>query len=397
MGPEPKPSIVPAEDKAAYGAIFDELMAAAKGARDTVTAPGALRLKPMNFSPVYGSRAHRPIDLWVSLCGVGAEAFGHFPQVYAIASERGLEVGFAATINEADYHDVKSKTRNRLIVPLLNAKLPGPTEPLTLSLDTALGAQDGWQFNTKTRLAHGDPGWEQYGSLAELLAALKRAGPETGGGTICRTFSTTELASVDLQAEFEAALRLFLPLIRRCTPTHWDAEIASDLDKVAALSDQVEDQAFNPAGLSDARDIVLAAVARRQGQAKFRKTLFKAYDGRCAVTGTAVPSVLQAAHITPYLGAQTNHVTNGLLLRADIHTLFDLRLLKIEPNTLQVWVSEALQGTPYADLHGQAIAATTKRSQSPSHAALRHHFDAPSRAAALANASEADQTIAMED
>ena len=44
--------------------------------------------------------------------------------------------------------------------------------------------------------------------------------------------------------------------------------------------------------------------------------------------------MLEAAHISPYRGGEDNHSENGLLLRADIHTLFDLDLLGIEPMAL---------------------------------------------------------------
>jgi len=55
-----------------------------------------------------------------------------------------------------------------------------------------------------------------------------------------------------------------------------------------------------------------------------------AYERRCAITGCTIDHVLEAAHISPYLGEHTNHVTNGLLLRADIHTLFDRGLIKVD-------------------------------------------------------------------
>jgi hypothetical protein len=372
FGSQAKPSIVPPEDKAAYLAIFEELMAAANRAREVVPGGNEIDLKPMNYSPEYGSRGHRPVDLWVSLCGAGSEALAQMPQVYAIASERGLEIGFAVSIDEADYHDPAVKTRNRLKVPLLNAKLPGPGEALTRTLDETLIAQGGWRISSKTRLVEGDSGWDRFGSLAELFAALKGSGDATGGGTVCRTFRPDELAGVDVEAEFERALRNFLPLIARCAPTPWDVQIILDQDTVASLADYTP---FDPASIVDARRMVLAAVARRQGQASFRNALFRAYDGGCAVTGTTVPAVLQAAHITPYLGTETNHVTNGLLLRADIHTLFDLGLLRIEPEALIIRVSAALRSTPYANLEGQVIAATVKASQRPSAAALRQHFE----------------------
>ena len=71
----------------------------------------------------------------------------------------------------------------------------------------------------------------------------------------------------------------------------------------------------------------------RQGQAAFRKSLMRAYGGQCAVTATSTKEVLEAAHILPYRGTQTHRVDNGLLLRADIYTLFDRRLLAIVPQT----------------------------------------------------------------
>ncbi|EAN8121017.1 HNH endonuclease, partial [Salmonella enterica] len=53
--------------------------------------------------------------------------------------------------------------------------------------------------------------------------------------------------------------------------------------------------------------------------------------------------VLEAAHIHPYLGEKTNVVSNGLLLRADVHTLFDLGLLWVNPADLRIGIAEALR------------------------------------------------------
>ncbi|MBE2321408.1 HNH endonuclease, partial [Solirubrobacter sp. CPCC 204708] len=75
----------------------------------------------------------------------------------------------------------------------------------------------------------------------------------------------------------------------------------------------------------------LTAVAQRRGQSTFRNQLLEAYDLRCAITGSNAVAVLEAAHICPYRGDHTNRVDNGLLLRADIHTLFDLGLIWVTP------------------------------------------------------------------
>lgn len=114
--------------------------------------------------------------------------------------------------------------------------------------------------------------------------------------------------------------------------------------------------AFEPSSVEDARERVFAAIVRRQGQPAFRQILLRAYRGRCAITGCALEEVLEAAHIHPYMGTHTNVASNGLLLRADIHTLFDLGLLRVDHRTLTVVTSNALEGTEYADLNGKKLA-----------------------------------------
>lgn len=86
---------------------------------------------------------------------------------------------------------------------------------------------------------------------------------------------------------------------------------------------------FDPADPKDGRKMIERMVTLRQGQPAFRNALMDAYERRCAITGCMIEVVLEAAHISPYLGEHTNHVTNGLLLRADIHTLFDRGLIKV--------------------------------------------------------------------
>ncbi len=53
-------------------------------------------------------------------------------------------------------------------------------------------------------------------------------------------------------------------------------------------------------------------------------------------TGCTILDVIDAAHINPNRGDHDNHFSNGLLLRSDIHTLFDLDLMGIEPDTLRI-------------------------------------------------------------
>jgi predicted restriction endonuclease len=83
--------------------------------------------------------------------------------------------------------------------------------------------------------------------------------------------------------------------------------------------------------------------------------------------------VLEAAHIVPYQGSTTNHVENGLLLRADLHTLFDLEYLAVDPSTLTIAVSPQMSGTEYAALDGQRL-HLHDRARGPSRDALAYRF-----------------------
>jgi len=79
----------------------------------------------------------------------------------------------------------------------------------------------------------------------------------------------------------------------------------------------------------DHRSRVSREVADRPGQGAFRTMLLAQYGGTCAVTGTAEEDSLDAAHVHPHEGEHTDVASNGLLLRADIHRLFDKHLLTI--------------------------------------------------------------------
>jgi tetratricopeptide (TPR) repeat protein len=107
--------------------------------------------------------------------------------------------------------------------------------------------------------------------------------------------------------------------------------------------------------VNEAHRRILVEIARRQGQSKFRQTLLEAYDYKCAVTGFDAGEALEAAHIIPYSETENNDPTNGLLLRADIHTLFDLNMLVIHPEKLMISLHPDLRKTQYQNLHNQKL------------------------------------------
>jgi hypothetical protein len=135
-------------------------------------------------------------------------------------------------------------------------------------------------------------------------------------------------------------------------------------------SDESDDDPFDPTDLEDARERISREITRRRGQRAFREGLLRAYEGRCAITGCDVKDVLEAAHIVPYLGPLTNRTDNGLLLRADLHTLFDCGLISIDAQTRSVVVADRLLATDYASLNGKALRTPTTAADAPSAHAL---------------------------
>ena len=143
------------------------------------------------------------------------------------------------------------------------------------------------------------------------------------------------------------------------------------IEKQAGVA--VAQGAFDPTSVLDARERVTADIVRRRGQVAFRKKLLAAYDGRCAITDCDAEPALEAAHIVPYLGPMTNDPTNGLLLRADVHTLFDLGLVAVETASMSVAVSPSIKGTTYGSLHGRSLRVPQDPGFTPSAKALEQH------------------------
>jgi len=114
------------------------------------------------------------------------------------------------------------------------------------------------------------------------------------------------------------------------------------------------DTTFSPTDTEDAREKVLRSIAVRQGQPKFRRELLATYGRECAVTGCDVVEALEAAHILPYNGDTTNHVQNGILLRADIHTLYDLGIIEIDEHYI-VHLYDGLGESSYQQYDGVMI------------------------------------------
>jgi HNH endonuclease len=133
----------------------------------------------------------------------------------------------------------------------------------------------------------------------------------------------------------------------------------------------VDDTLVVPISAEDKRK-VLREVTDRQGQPEFRAALIAAYGGQCAVTGTDVAEVLQACHIDPFSADGTHDLWNGLLLRADIHNLFDIGQLCIDDD-YTVRIDDALRSGTYGVYHGRMLRLPLDSGHRPSRGALARH------------------------
>lgn len=117
----------------------------------------------------------------------------------------------------------------------------------------------------------------------------------------------------------------------------------------------------------------------RLGQRAFRSLVFNAYHRRCAITGEKIRPVLQAAHILPLPAGGGNRLDNGLLLRSDVHTLFDGGYLTVDKD-YRLRVSPRIKrefdnGYEYYQLEKSQIALPDEQRNRPHREFLEWHGD----------------------
>lgn len=119
-------------------------------------------------------------------------------------------------------------------------------------------------------------------------------------------------------------------------------------------------------------------VRPRLGQGTFRISVLDAYDGACTVTGEHSLPALEAAHIQPFSELGPRDVTNGLLLRSDLHRLFDKGYVGVGPDYRFV-VSDELRakysnGRSYYPLAGRPIELPMRDNEKPDRDLLSWHL-----------------------
>ena len=180
---------------------------------------------------------------------------------------------------------------------------------------------------------------------------------------------STFIASEIISQEFRRKLNKQIPIIGTINPdkasnstrslfiTFANSKTKSFIERIAKVENEAE------------LEYTIQKVKKRLRQSKFRKELLIVYNNTCAVTGSKVAPLLEAAHIEPYNGAHTSVVKNGILLRSDIHDLFDLyvdgkRLINISTD-YKIEVHPSLKVSEYWVYNGKEIKLPKEKDDYP--------------------------------
>lgn len=144
-----------------------------------------------------------------------------------------------------------------------------------------------------------------------------------------------------------------------------DSELTEIEQRVAEEFSQLED---------DERTIKVAEMVQRSGQQSFRNKLIRAYHGACAMSSCDVLPALQAAHISAYRGPKSQFTSNGLLLRADLHLLYDAHLISVRPDSMKIEIADSIGDSAYVDLAGKQITIPCAEEDRPSAERLASHY-----------------------
>lgn len=238
---------------------------------------------------------------------------------------------------------------------------------------TELTIQEAWEL-------HGEGnGVESLAALTNRIAHYRRSEPDRRvriGCVLLRDlFFAPESRALSAPADFSKNIVRF---------KGYELNSSSALEmQLEALLDRSElrisDDLGIPSVVPGATRGLPALVVPRVGQQAFKSLVLTSYHRRCAVTGNKVEPVLQAAHIRPVADEGEHRVDNGLLLRSDVHILFDRGYLGID-DRFRLHVSHRLRddfgnGDEFYSRVGSTIDIPDRRADRPNREAITWHMD----------------------
>lgn len=200
---------------------------------------------------------------------------------------------------------------------------------------------------------------EVYRAIQELDEIVSGGGASAGhvpGATPARHndsyFVETDTAFISLKSVARLAYIRCRLIWNRPNSAVIAREFLENFDVVVVHDENFEEGPKDEQLVEDIRDRTRRVQAlARINQANFRSRILRDFDGQCVLSGCDQLVVLEACHITPFAEDGADSSSNGLLLRADLHRLFDNGLLAVCPDTKQWRFSKSLE-RHYGDLSG---------------------------------------------
>ena len=213
----------------------------------------------------------------------------------------------------------------------------------------------GWRYKYQQVITIGGPKWKNNGMQSNIddavpVGVFRNTGGKSEGKTMYEVLGVAYVRSYDeITGYFEL---------------EYSPSIVAEIETAYEKSSLEEDLRV----WRDTQQVI------RQGQADFRKELLVAYAGKCAITGYDIELALDAAHLRKYNGKHTNIVQNGLLLRKDLHKLFDHGVFGIRPDDLSVVLNSRARNSRYAELANMRLRLPSNRHVGPNLALLAEHL-----------------------
>lgn len=136
----------------------------------------------------------------------------------------------------------------------------------------------------------------------------------------------------------------------------------------------INEGVFDFKNIEDARKKINQSIVIRQGQSKFRNKLLENYSYKCAISECDVISTLEACHIYPYMGPLTNNLSNGIILRSDLHTLYDRKKICIDKNYKVILSDELLISDFYKIFNNKTINIPNNKNYVPNLTSINFNY-----------------------
>jgi hypothetical protein len=274
------------------------------------------------------------------------------------------------------FYPINPRSQYVLLDPITGSATTVSKENLHDQIEEYPDREDEWVLNSGFRLMQrGDVVWIYVSGLQELTALARVLDVYFGDDDYWHALFRWNLVATRVLAKDPISRSAF-------GGQHVQSVSRADAQAIPVLKSWLvrrsldvtaDDDGADPASEEDARNRVLSLIVRRQGQHVFRSRLISHYEGRCAVTDETAEEVLEAAHIDPYMGPKSNAPSNGLLLRSDLHILFDKHLIGVDPSGSLV-VSDRLDVTSYAEMAGRKLFQPSRTTGRPKPGRLAKHL-----------------------